>query len=97
MEAQGFGVEQQPAACQEPAAWLKRSRDRGLALPVCSELLGTIWMADNNLSPLEKRPQLDEKLWLVLSQQVASSQQARHCSRLLRARIRTAETMQDSH
>ncbi len=45
-------MEQQPAACQEPAAWLKRSRDRGLALPVVRELVGHEWLKRNRLEAL---------------------------------------------
>ncbi|MDM7954564.1 MAG: hypothetical protein QUV07_15295 [Cyanobium sp. CZS 25K] len=52
----GFGVEQQPVACQEPAAWVKRARDRRLAMPICTVLLGPGWLAANNLVPLTEPP-----------------------------------------
>jgi hypothetical protein len=28
VERHGYGVDQQPVACQEPAAWIKRAQDR---------------------------------------------------------------------
>ena len=38
-------LEQQPAACQEPAAWINRARDRKLAIPIYTDLLRTAWIA----------------------------------------------------
>ncbi|MFM7548529.1 MAG: hypothetical protein ACKO8I_06570, partial [Cyanobacteriota bacterium] len=40
VSAEGLAVEQQPEACQEQQAWLKRARDRQLALPICPPLVG---------------------------------------------------------
>jgi hypothetical protein len=66
LEAQGFEVQQQPLACQEPAAWLKRSRDRQLALPVVRELVGRQWLRSNRLQTVGDQPALEERLWLLL-------------------------------
>jgi hypothetical protein len=31
--------------------WIKRSRDRPLAMPLCTDLLGTAWIAAHGLLP----------------------------------------------
>jgi hypothetical protein len=97
MEAQGFGVEQQPAACQEPAAWLKRSRDRGLALPVGRELVGHEWLMRNRLEARERQPWLMERLWLLLAQGASESSEAQLCRRRLRRQMVRSGFMQDRH
>jgi hypothetical protein len=97
VEGHGFGVEQQPAACQEPAAWLKRARDRQLAVPVCTDLLGSAWIKANGLAPLAEQPSLIEQLWLLLPQGVVNTKAARQCLRLLRVQIASLKTMQDLH
>lgn len=100
VEWHGFGVEQQPAACQEPAAWIKRARDRRLAMPVCSDLLGSEWLTTHALIPLLEQPTLVEQLWLLLPQEMGNSSAARHCARmirLLRVQISKATVMQDLH
>ena len=97
LEWHGLGVEQQPEACQEPAAWLKRARDRKLAMPICADLLGTGWLETNGLVPLAVQPPLIEQLWLLLPRRSAHSKAARLCLRLLRVRIKRAQVMQDLH
>ena len=97
VEGQGYTVEQQPAACQEPAAWLKRARDRRLAMPVCSELLGQRWLRSNRLELLAEQPPLSEQLWLLLPQRDAESRAARLCLRRLRLQVSKLKTMQDRH
>ena len=100
VERHGFGVDQQPAACQEPAAWIKRARDRQLAMPVCSDLLGPQWLTSNALEPLTEQPALVEQLWLLLPQGMVNSAASHHGARalrLLRAQISRAVTMQDLH
>jgi hypothetical protein len=97
IEAYGLDVEVQPVACQEPAAWLKRARDRQLAMPVCGELVGRHWLEVNRLELLAEQPTLEEQVWLVLSQRVAGSQPARQCLRRMRAQSREARIMQDLH
>jgi hypothetical protein len=90
-------VAQQPEACQEPAAWLKRARDRKLAMPICADLLGTGWLEANGLVPLAAQPPLIEQLWLLLPRSAAHSKAARLCLRLLRVQINRAQVMQDLH
>ena len=97
VEWHGFAVEQQPAACQEPAAWIKRARDRKLAMPICTDLLGTAWIAAHGLMPLADQPPLIEQLWLLLPQGALNTKAARQCLRLLRVQIVKAQTMQDPH
>lgn len=67
---QGFRVEVQPQSCQEPAAWLKRLRDRRLAMPLCPALLDRQWFRSQGLEvhPEQLRLQepLTEQLWLLL-------------------------------
>jgi hypothetical protein len=93
----GFGVEQQPAACQEPAAWVKRARDRKLALPLCPGLLGPGCLENHGLIPLAEQPSLLEQLWLLLPQEAVNSRAARQCLRLLRGQVAKAQAMQDPH
>lgn len=97
VEWHGFAVEQQPAACQEPAAWIKRARDRKLAMPICADLLGTAWIAAHGLMPLADQPALIEQLWLLLPQGAVNTRAARQCLRLLRVQVARAQTMQDLH
>ncbi|MFM7635426.1 MAG: hypothetical protein ACKO7Z_07580 [Cyanobacteriota bacterium] len=89
--AEGLAVEQQPAACQEQRAWLKRARDRQLALPLCPPLVGADWLAKHRLVPLPQQPALVEQLWLVQPQTAADTPAARQCLRRLRARLNRAE------
>jgi hypothetical protein len=93
----GFSVEKQPVACQEPAAWLKRAKDRQLAIPICSGLLGPDWLESHNLMPLPDQPALIEQLWLLLPRGMDKSQTARQCLRQLRSRVTKAEMMRDLH
>lgn len=93
----GFGVEQQPAACQEPAAWVKRARDRRLAMPISPGLLEPSWPETNGLVPLAEQPSLLEQLWLLLPEGAVNSRAARQCLRLLRAQVGKAQAMRDPH
>ena len=95
LEWHGLGVEQQPKACQEAAAWLKRARDRKLAIPICDDLLEPGWLEAKALLPLTAQPPLMEQLWLLLPRSAANSKAARLCLRLLRVRINRAEAMRD--
>lgn len=97
LEGHGYELEQQPAACKEPEAWIKRARDRRLAIPVCSELLGRRWLKTNRLEQLDEQPPLNEQLWLLLPQAALSSKAARLCLRRLRHQVAKVKTMQDSH
>ena len=87
MEAHGFGVEQQPAVCHEPAAWLKHSRDRGLVLPVVRELVGREWLKRNRLEGLGQQPWLMERVWLLLAQGARESSKVQLCVRRLRRKV----------
>ena len=97
VEWHGFAVEQQPAACQEPVAWIKRARDRKLAMPICTDLLGAAWIAAHGLAPLADQPPLIEQLWLLLPQGAVNTRAARQCLRLLRVQIAKAKAMQELH
>jgi len=94
---QGWEVMQQPIACQEPAAWLKRARDRQLAIPICSELVGTSWLAANNLEALTDQPQLVEQLWLLLPEPAVNTRAARLALCFLRQQVAKTAGMQRSH
>ena len=97
LEWHGLGVAQQPEACQEPAAWLKRARDRKLAMPICADLLGPGWLKANGLVPLAAQPPLIEQLWLVLPKGAVNSRAARSSLRLLRQKVAKTKTMQELH
>ena len=88
--AQGYGVEQQPA-------WIKRARDRQLALPLSPELMAPSWLERHDLQPLVDQPLLVEQLWLLLPQGAANGSAAREAVRALRQQLHLAETMQDLH
>jgi len=90
----GFGVEQQPSACQEPDAWIQLAREQRLAMPACVDLLGTNWLAANGLVRLAQQPPLIEQLWLLLPQGAVDTKAARQCLRLLRAQISRAPGIQ---
>jgi len=97
VERHGLAVEQQPAACQEAAAWVKRAQARKLAMPISAALLGTAWLEAQGLVPLADQPSLIEQLWLLLPQGAVNAKAARQCLRLLRVQITKAKTMQDLH
>ncbi len=97
VEQQGYGVEPQPAACQEFAAWIKRARDRRLALLVCPDLLRPSWLQRHGLQPLREQPMLVEQLWLLLPQGTAGAVAGRAALQALRRQLDHAETMQDLH
>ena len=93
----GLKIETQPSACQEPAAWLKRARDRGAALPICPALVGEPWLAANGLVALQEQPPLVEQLWLLVPEDTANNNAARQLLRQLRSQISAIQTMQDPH
>lgn len=93
----GFALELQPAACQTPGAWIKRTRDRKLAMPLCPGLLGPGCAEHRGLVPLAEQPALVEQLWLLLPQGALSTRAARQCLRLLRVQVAKAAAMQDPH
>lgn len=66
LERQGHRVVIQPMAAHEPDAWLKRMRDRQLALPLCPALHGAAWLREQGLIPLPQQPAWQEELWLLL-------------------------------
>lgn len=92
---QGYGLEQQPLACQDPGAWIKRARDRGLALPLCGALLPPEWLAQHRMGPLATQPALIEQLWLVLPEGMECTRTARQCLRWLRGQIGQLRARQD--
>ncbi len=94
---QGYTVEQQPAACREPEAWVKRCKDRLLVLPVCPALLPQGWLESHGLKALAEQPVLVEHLWLLLPQGAANSNAARQAARGIRQVLDCSETMQVRH
>jgi hypothetical protein len=97
VERHGFAVEQQPFACQEPTAWIKRARDRKLAMLLCTGLLGSRWLESHQLVPLAEQPVLIEQLWLLLPQGMENTRTVQQCLRYLRSQITRAKTMQNAH
>jgi DNA-binding transcriptional LysR family regulator len=97
VESHGFSVQRQPMACQEPTAWIKRARDRNLAMPVRVDLLGKRWIETHGLVPLAEQPPLIEQLWLLLPQGTVNTKAARQCLRRLRVQITKAVSMRDPH
>ena len=88
LEGHGFGVEVQPAACQDGPAWLKRLRDRQLAMPLCLDLLEPGWIGRQGLELLRDAPPLGEQLWFLLPEgPVDQSDWARVCIGGLRSRV----------
>jgi hypothetical protein len=97
VSAAGLSIEIQPTACQEKAAWLKRSRDRQLALPLSPALMEQTWLTNSGLVPLQEQPPLIEQLWLLLPEAGGSHNAALQVVRQLRSHIKAIETMQDPH
>jgi hypothetical protein len=89
----GFQLEEQPLSCQDVPAWLKRMRDRQLALPLGPGLLDPGWLEAQGLELHPDQPPLLEQLWLLLPglfprhRRVRSSREARHLIRTLRLRL----------
>ncbi len=79
------------------ADWIKRARDRKLAMPKCGDLLEGGWIEAHGLVPLAEEPPLIEQLRLLLPQGAAKTKTTRQRLRLLRVQIRTTKTMQDLH
>jgi hypothetical protein len=94
---QDYTVEQQPAACREPEAWVKRCKDRSLALPVCPALLRQGWLEAHGLQPLAEQPVLVEHLWLLLPQGQSGSAVARNTIKSLRQIFNQSEMMRNLH
>jgi hypothetical protein len=88
----GFQLEQQPIGCQEVPAWLKRMRDRELAMPICPGLEPSGWIEAQGLIAFPDQPPFREKLCLLLPEgRVLGSATARHLIRILRQRVEKAE------
>lgn len=87
----GYPVEQQPQACQDEMAWIKRARDRQLALPITLDLVRSDWLLAHGLQPLRDPPQLEERLWLVLPDRRDLIDRARPALNLLRRRLILAQ------
>jgi hypothetical protein len=94
---QGYTVEQQPAACREPEAWIKRCKDRSLALPVCPALLPQGWLESHGLQPLAEQPVLVEHLWLLLPQGHSGRAVVLNTVTGLRQTLSHAERMRELH
>ena len=90
LENRQFILEQQSQACQEPDASLKRARDRGWALPLCTPLLTGRWLAQRKLRVLASQAPLRQRLWLLLPQHNACGPLADRLVRQLRAAIARA-------
>jgi len=84
----GFQLEEQPLSCHDLPAWLKRMRDRQLALLLCQGLLEPGWIETQCLMLHPEQPPLLEQLWLLVPEgRVRSSREARHLIRTLRLRL----------
>ncbi len=84
----GFQVEQHPVSCQDVPAWLKRMRERELAMPICPGLLEPGWLRAQGLIPHPQQPPLRETLWLLLPEgRMLCKHPARHLIRILRQRV----------
>ncbi len=90
LEGNGHNLVSQPRAAQEPAAWLKRMRDRELALPLCPGLVGEAWLSEQSLSILSEFPPLQETLWLLLPQGLELPISAGSSLRAIQRRVRRA-------
>jgi hypothetical protein len=89
---QGFQVEQHPVSCQDVPAWLKRMRERELAMPICPGLLEPGWLRAQGLIPHPQQPPLRETLWLLLPEgRMLCNHPARHLIRILRQRVEKGE------
>lgn len=93
LEAWGLRLVIQPQAAQETAAWLKRMRDRELALPFCPALVGQAWLRDQGLRPLTEQPCWPQPLWLLLPAELEPSGSVRALLRLIRRRVSRAAAM----
>lgn len=84
----GFQLEEQPLSCHDLPAWLKRMRDRQLALPLCPGMLEPGWIETQGLMLHPEQAPLLEQLWLLVPEgRVRSSREARHLIRTLRLRL----------
>lgn len=90
LESNGHSLVSQPRAAQEPAAWLKRMRDRELALLLCPGLVGKAWLSEQALSILPEFPTLQEMLWLLLPPDLELPASAGRSLRVIRRRVRRA-------
>jgi hypothetical protein len=90
LERNGHNLVSQPSAAQEPAAWIKRMRDRKLALPLCPGLVGEAWLSQQSLSILSEFPPLQETLWLLLPPGLELPAPAARSLRAIRRRVRRA-------
>lgn len=90
LESNGHSLVSQPRVAQEPAAWLKRMRDRELALLLCPALVGNAWLSEQALSILSEFPPLQETIWLLLPQDLELPASAGRSLRVLRRRVRRA-------
>ena len=84
LENDGHRVVSQPRAAQAPAAWLKRMRDRNLALPLCPDLVGSLWLRQQELMPVPDLPPLRETLWLLQPHDLKPADAAMRSLRLIR-------------
>ncbi len=67
LEQDGIDLTTQPRVAHSPNAWLKRMRDRDLALPLSPALTGQAWLKKHGLSPLPDHSPIHEQLWLVVA------------------------------
>ncbi len=93
LESNGHSLVSQPRVAQEPAALLKRMRDRELALLLCPGLVGNAWLSEQALSILSEFPPLQEALWLALPQDLELPASAVRSLRVLRRRVRRAAAL----
>lgn len=90
LERRGLPLVIQPRAAQETAAWLKRIRDRNLALPFCPALVGQAWLRAQGLTPLPELFCWAQPLWLLLPADLEPSGNSSRMLRLIRRRVHRA-------
>jgi len=90
LERAGHTLVSQPRAAQESAAWLKRMNDWDLALPLCPGLLSEAWLHEQALTPVRGDLPLDERLWLLLPEQLEIPDPAQRSLRVIRRRVSCA-------
>lgn len=88
LEGDGFDLVVQPRAAQSHSAWLKRMRDRNLALPLSPILAGERWLSANGLNQLPNHSPLLERLWLITARDDRSSVDVQRVVNFMSRRLR---------
>jgi len=79
-------LERPSRAWQEPGGWLEQLQQRPLALPVCPALAPRVWWEEQGLVGVPDQPTLQERLWLLLPDDLEPPRAARATLRAIRRR-----------